>query len=134
VASIAFKVNLPVALASTLVTNPFTYAPIYWAAWRVGSTILAEDATTSPFDEPLDDATVAASPPVLSGAWIASLPSRLSAVGRPLVVGLLVFALGFSALCYLAVNAFWILFVRGKRRRRLAAAGAVKAARAAPVG
>jgi len=131
-ASVAFKANLPIALASTLVTNPFTYAPVYWAAWRVGGYILGHDSTFGPFEDPLHETATATSPPILSSAWIAALPSRLAAVGRPLLVGLLVFAVGFSVISYLTVNWLWILCVRIKRRRRLSAAAAVKAALTTP--
>jgi uncharacterized protein len=34
-AAVALRANVPAAVASTLVTNPVTFAPIYYAAWRV---------------------------------------------------------------------------------------------------
>lgn len=132
-ASIALKAILPVAIASTFVTNPFTYVPVYWAAWEVGSSILGQESTTDPFEEPLHATSTAVAPPFLSREWISALPARFAAVGKPLILGLTVFAVSFSALSYLAVNSLWILCVRIKRRRRLAAAAALKASRTAPV-
>ena len=40
VTALFLRSNLPVALASTLVSNPLTYAPIYYAAYRVGNALL----------------------------------------------------------------------------------------------
>ena len=43
-AAVALRANLPTAVASTLVTNPVTFGPVYYAAWRVGNAILGEPA------------------------------------------------------------------------------------------
>jgi uncharacterized protein (DUF2062 family) len=40
-------------------------------------------------------------------------------VGRPLLVGTVIFSVGFSLLAYLLVNGVWRWRVRAKRRRRL---------------
>jgi uncharacterized protein (DUF2062 family) len=55
--------------------------------------------------------------PALSGwsKWIV----KLQDVGKPLLLGTLIFSFGFSALAYLLVNGVWHLRVRLKRRRRL---------------
>ncbi len=41
-AAILLRANLPVAAVSTLVTNPFTFAPVYVAAYHAGSAVLGE--------------------------------------------------------------------------------------------
>jgi uncharacterized protein (DUF2062 family) len=43
-------------------------------------------------------------------------------VGKPLLLGALLFAVVFSALAWLLCNGIWHWRVRSKRRRRLAAA------------
>ncbi|MFJ4290633.1 DUF2062 domain-containing protein [Cupriavidus sp. NPDC089707] len=47
-AAVALRANVPAAVASTLVTNPLTFGPIYYAAWRVGSAILGEPVDAPP--------------------------------------------------------------------------------------
>lgn len=47
-AAVAFRANVPAAVASTLVSNPVTFGPIYYAAWRMGSAILGEPVNAAP--------------------------------------------------------------------------------------
>jgi uncharacterized protein (DUF2062 family) len=35
-AAVTLRANVPAAVASTLVTNPVTFGPLYYAAWRLG--------------------------------------------------------------------------------------------------
>ncbi len=39
-AAVALRANVPAAVASTLVTNPVTFGPVYYVAWRLGSAVL----------------------------------------------------------------------------------------------
>lgn len=34
--AVAMRANVPTAVASTLVTKPVTFPPVYFAAWKVG--------------------------------------------------------------------------------------------------
>ena len=82
-AAVALRANVPVAVASTLVTNPVTFGPIYYAAWRVGSTILGEPVDTAP---PPPDTVTQDEP---SGeSWWRTTSRRVLGVGKPLLVGL----------------------------------------------
>lgn len=86
-AAVALRANVPVAVASTLVTNPVTFGPIYYAAWRVGSTILGEPVDTAP---PPPDTVTQDEP---SGeSWWRTTSRRVLGVGKPLLVGLAVLA------------------------------------------
>src|SRR5687767_11322065 len=38
--AIGFKVNLPIAVAVTLYSNPFTIVPLYYAAFKIGQVAL----------------------------------------------------------------------------------------------
>lgn len=38
--AIALRANVAIAAAATLVTNPFTFPPIYWAAYKVGGALI----------------------------------------------------------------------------------------------
>lgn len=40
--AVALRANVPAAVASTFVSNPVTFGPIYYAAWRLGSAVLGE--------------------------------------------------------------------------------------------
>lgn len=117
--SIALRANIPAAVVATLVNTPPTFGPVYYAAWWLGSQVL---------DEPIDDdhtpqvlagkpATLQAPGDALSGwpKWLATMQE----IGKPLLVGTLIFSFVFSALAYLLVNGVWHLRVRGKRQRRL---------------
>jgi len=116
--SIALRANVPAAVVATLVNTPPTFGPVYYAAWRVGSLVL---------DEPFDDQNkpnvltkqsdaLQAVGPALSGwhKWMATLQE----VGKPLLLGAFIFAVGFSLLAYVLVSGVWHLRVRLKRRRR----------------
>src|SRR5690606_24359647 len=45
--AVVLRANVPMAIASTLVTNPVTFGPIYYAAYRLGSFIV----TAPPVEE-----------------------------------------------------------------------------------
>jgi uncharacterized protein (DUF2062 family) len=48
----------------------------------------------------------------------------VQSIGKPLLVGTLIFSFGFSTLAWVLCNTVWHWRVRRKRRRRLAAARA----------
>jgi uncharacterized protein (DUF2062 family) len=89
---------------------------VYWAAWRVGSAILGEDA--HPDNAPvLPEAQVPADLNEAKGFWRRTLRA-LQDVGKPLLVGAITFAVCFGLLTYLIVNGIWHLHVRIKRHGR----------------
>lgn len=115
--AVLLRANLPVAAAATLVSNPLTYVPIWIAAYRTGSAILGEsvdEQTAQKRAEALagrleDDAAHA--DPI---GWA----QRVADVGKPLVVGLSVFAVVGAAVTWAAVNVAWVVAVRLRRARR----------------
>lgn len=115
-AAVALRANIPMAVASTLVNNPLTFPPVYYAAWRVGSAILGEEARAA------DAPALTRAPQVHPGdprslwrkAW-----QGVTQVGKPMIVGAATFACGFGFAAYLLVNGVWRLRVRLKRRTRL---------------
>jgi uncharacterized protein len=115
VVAIALRANLPVAAATTLVSNPVTYVPIWVAAHQTGAWILGkpvDEAQAKGHAEALvsqvESAT--ASPPQGWGEWILG-------VGKPLVLGLFVFAVTGATITWFAVNFLWVRAVRLRRRR-----------------
>jgi uncharacterized protein (DUF2062 family) len=108
-AAVALRANRPTAVASTLVTNPVTFPPVYYAAWKVGGLLLGES------DRPAD-AHPQARP---DEGWWSATWRYVSGVGRPLVLGLAVFAAGAGVGLYLSISLVWALRVRWRRRARL---------------
>ncbi|MDO9012883.1 MAG: DUF2062 domain-containing protein [Gallionella sp.] len=43
-AAIVMRANVPAAAASTLITNPITFGPIYYGAYWLGAWVTSEDA------------------------------------------------------------------------------------------
>lgn len=131
-AAMVLRANLPVAMASTLVTNPATFGPVYYAAWRVGSAVLGGPENEPPnFDQtpPTQEvaghgAGTAGSPPTADAdedpqtSWL----GRFAQVGKPLMLGLIIFACAGGLLAYLLTTWFWVLRVRLRRRQRLSRA------------
>jgi len=113
--AIPLKKNLPVALFTTLYTNPFTIVPLYLIAFAYGRFLLG--AARQP---------LAVEPYAWDwGHWIDSLQGLAHwtlALGRPLAVGLVALALTLAAAGYLAVQLAWRAYVilawRARRRRR----------------
>ena len=125
-AAVLLRANLPSAIVATLVTNPLTFGPVYFAAWKLGGAVLGDNAAPPPLL-----AGVSAPP---SGDRQAESPSRPEApdrlrdkvarVGKPLFVGLGVFAVVGAAASYLLISAAcaartrWRWRTRAARRRR----------------
>lgn len=119
-AAVLLRANVPCAIASTLVTNPLTFGPIYFAAWHVGHAVLGETAGAAQLpvlfgrSGPASVDTARTGVDVPAGLW-----QRVARVGKPLLVGLVLFACGFGLASYLLINGVWHLRVRLKRWQRL---------------
>ena len=109
-AAVVMRANVPCAIASTLVTNPFTFGPVYFAAWKVGGRVLGENRPPPP----LIEAEAQAEP---AQPWWRSL----AGVGKPLIVGLSMFAVAAGVGVYLLVTWAWWARTRWQRWRRLRA-------------
>lgn len=109
--AILLRANLPVAAAATFVSNPLTFAPIVVLAYKTGAALLGEP-------ERPGAAEILTDPGDGTGSAAARWIDRAKAIGKPLVLGLAVFAVvgGFTA--WALVHAFWTLGVWLKRRRR----------------
>ena len=109
--AVPLRVNLPVALATTLYTNPFTIGPLYVLAYLIGRFIIGGDS-----------APLSAPPEMEWSQLAASLDAFLRwslSMGAPLAVGLLALALILAALGYACVQIGWRAYVvRAWRTRR----------------
>lgn len=120
--SVLLRCNVPVSVVATLVNTPPTFAPVYYGAWKLGGWVLGastDDASRPALlgAAPSAQAAPAAAPD--SRPWWQRWGQTLREVGRPLLVGTVIFAVGFSLLAYGLVNGVWHWRVRAKRRRRL---------------
>lgn len=102
--------NLVAAIGSTLITNPFTFAPIYLLAYRLGAFIIGNG------DMPVDPALaqVAEHASSIMVTWT----DKFLAVGKQLIVGLSLFAVVGAFLTYFGVMGVWRLFVVAEWRHR----------------
>ena len=113
--AVPLRVNLPVALLTTLYTNPFTIVPLYLVAFEYGRLLLQESGgrfAVQPFE--MDWMNFFAS--------MGALIDWMLALGKPLAVGLVALALTLALLGYIAVLVGWRIYVtlawRARRRRR----------------
>ncbi|MET0251579.1 MAG: DUF2062 domain-containing protein [Novosphingobium sp.] len=107
--SFSVRANVPVAALTTFVTNPLTTPLIWIAAYELGAYLLRVDSLlyTSPLDSFLR----------VTDAW--SFLSWLTAEGKVLALGLVVFAIVAAAVSYLATGFTWRWWIARKRRVRL---------------
>ena len=114
--AVPLKKNLPVALFTTLYTNPFTIVPLYLLAIAYGRFLLGagdNPVTVDPYDWDW-------------AHWIDSLVGLAHwtlSLGKPLAVGLVALALTLAAAGYFAVQLAWRAYVilawRSRRDRRM---------------
>lgn len=120
--AILLRANLPVAAASTLVTNPVTFGPVYYGAYRLGKFILLEDEPTQEELDRILSKKIRDHEKSYNLSWWEQTKkgvSRLGKVGKPLVVGLSIVATVSGLIAYYSVHLIWIVRVRWARRRRL---------------
>ncbi|MCS6786033.1 MAG: DUF2062 domain-containing protein [Thiobacillaceae bacterium] len=111
VSAVFLRVNLPVAVVSTLITNPLTFGPWYYLAYKIGAFILGQPA---PANLPAAQESAAAG----WGALTAGLDYVLS-LGPPLAAGLALLAVASAALGYFLVHLLWRLPAYARLRRRM---------------
>ncbi len=104
------RVNLPVAVFTTLYTNPFTIVPLYLFAYEIGAQVSGAGTGRSvpPFPE------------VHWQDWHTAVWGWLQALGKPLLIGLPLLACALALIGYVTVRLLWrVAVVRRWRRRHL---------------
>jgi uncharacterized protein len=103
--------NLPVAVLTTLYTNPLTFGPLYVLAYFVGKTITGGNGGLVP-------------PPEFTwsnlGPWMDALWQWTVSLGKPLVIGIVVLGILLAFTGWAAVHAGWRLYVVLAWKRRCA--------------
>ena len=109
--AVILRANVPTAVASTLVTNPVTFAPLYYTAYRIGTALIGEgkprvtEASLEPRGEGIG--------PLLAFWW-----GRITALGRPLLLGLAILACTMGLSAYLLITLLWRLKISWAWRQR----------------
>jgi uncharacterized protein (DUF2062 family) len=116
ICAVIFRVNLPLALFTTLYTNPFTIVPLYFAAYGLGR--LVPGAGGGEFVAPPEWGTEG------MWAWVLALADWMAHLGKPLALGLVLLASLLAAAGYFVVRVAWRSYLlwswRLRRRRRSA--------------
>ena len=107
--AIPLRVNLPVALFTTLYTNPFTIGPLYLVAYQYGKLFIAADGAVTQAPA-LDWANF--------GEWVRLYGQWLISLGKPLAIGLVALALTLGAAGWIFVQLAWRAYVVLAWRRR----------------
>lgn len=108
VAAVVLRANLPAAVASTLVTNPVTFAPIYYAAYKLGAWVTGESMA-----EMTPESRLIQAPDTKTGFW-----ERIANLGMPLIVGLAITATIAGLISYALISLGWYWRVMRRRRRK----------------
>jgi len=109
VAAVVLRANLPVAAASTLVTNPVTFGPIYLAAYHLGAWLTGEEIKPGEAKAALD-----ASHDEEAQSWWKGIVG----VGKPLLAGLATLAVSFGLSTYAVITLLWRWRVQMRWRAR----------------
>lgn len=96
---VIFKVNLPLALLTTLYTNPLTIVPLYLVAYQLGKWVIpGAHADFIPPPEWHEQSFV---------LWAGQVIDWMADLGKPLALGLLLLAVILALVGYFAVRTGW---------------------------
>jgi uncharacterized protein (DUF2062 family) len=111
--AILFRVNLPVAVATTLLTNPLTWPFIFFVAYEIGRFVTGGNgASMTEFDFDWGQQPWAEFIPAF-WQWLLSL-------GETFLIGNLILATSLAVLGYFAVHLGWRLYLLAYLKRRRA--------------
>ena len=97
--ALVFRVNLPLAMATTFYTNPLTIVPLYIVAFAIGQFMLGNDARGFINPPEMGEAGFI--------AWLHALTDWISGLGAPLALGLLILASGLAVTGYIVMRVAW---------------------------
>lgn len=107
--AVIFGANLPVSIALTWITNPFTFIPILYATYRIGNLFLGMPPSFH-FPTHTDYPGY--------GAWLLQSWHWLLTLGKPLLIGIPITACGAGLLGYVFTLSVWNGVLRLHIRRR----------------
>ena len=111
--AVLLRVNLPVAVITTLYTNPMTIVPLYALAYGLGAWVSGAQGITV--------ATSFSFPEMQWNNWTNELANWLVALGKPFLIGLPLLAVCLAVAGYFVVRVAWrvavVLRWRARRQR-----------------
>lgn len=99
--AILFRVNLPIAIVFSLFSNPITIPPLFFFAYRIGTTILGQQEMAVDF--------------AFSWNW---LSTTLVQVWEPLLLGCFILGSISSMLTYFIIRLIWRISAINKWEKR----------------
>ena len=122
IASLLLRGNLWIAAVSTLVSNPLTYGPLYYFAYRLGAGVIGARTPANLTAEAVEQPMRMIDSLAQAWAWI-------TGIGQPLLLGMLIMAVTGAFIAYWGTQLVWRMRVTAKwrrlrRERRLRAAAA----------
>lgn len=118
--AVLLRANLPMAVASTLVTNPVTFGPVYYGAYQLGKIVLGQPALSEEEAlKALDKAHATPNADLSLSERMRVWMKQFGKIGKPLVVGLAIVATFSGLLVYFLASGLWTLKIRWNRRQRL---------------
>ena len=106
IAAVLSRSNLPVSVSLTWISNPLTFAPMYFFAYKLGAWLLDAEPAFSQF--------------VFSFSWIFE---RLEQIWQPLLLGVLICAWVTGVTGLVIVRSVWRLWIVRRWKLRLKLAG-----------
>ncbi|WP_407276612.1 DUF2062 domain-containing protein [Halothiobacillus sp. DCM-1] len=108
IAAVIFRVNVALAVAMALVSNPFTMVPIFWGAYWIGTSLTGTQLTVPPAG--------------MSFEWVMS---QIQILWLPMLLGLLILGAAVALAAFAVIQLLWRWQVwrhlqkrRASRRRR----------------
>jgi uncharacterized protein (DUF2062 family) len=99
--ALLLRVNVPVAAITIWISNPITFVPIFYLAYKIGAALL--------------DIPIEAVPAELSWAW---LSEEIFIRWKPLIYGSLIMAVSVASTAYLLFSVAWHVSTVSRYRRR----------------
>ena len=126
--AVVFRANVPVAVAATWISNPFTWLVMWPLAYRLGKFLLGLDRMLGlhPLGPAVPEMVGRA-----AGRGHHAFAAHLSEMGMTAACGLLAEAVIVATLGYLVSSLGWRLWIGRRRRGRLARALLARVARTA---
>ena len=110
IASLLLRGNLWIAAVSTLVSNPLTYGPLYYFAYRLGAGVIGARTPANLTAEAVEQPMRMIDSLAQAWAWI-------TGIGQPLLLGMLIMAVTGAFIAYWGTQLVWRMRVTAKWRR-----------------
>lgn len=108
--AVLFRVNLPVAVFTTLYTNPLTFVPLYLVAYEIGAFATGKSGNAPGFRAEFQAKSLA--------DWLPAFFHWIGSLGMPLLVGVPILGAILATCGYFLARGLWRLHVVISWRRR----------------